>query len=170
MAQPSPLTSKALMSTLSRWCSRAPTISRTLLEGEQGMVCLALFDRKSVYRSSPCMSVAGPDPAAAKTLLRTLDDAEHLAHKVKRVVGTTDFAGPHAMCGGNCHVAVQCCISQRPQRQSHSTGWRRVYQGKARPCARCKDANTRELLLQQPIITSISSLFHKVKLSWHPEV
>lgn len=25
---------------------------------------------------------AGPDPAAAKTLLRTLDDAERLAHKV----------------------------------------------------------------------------------------
>ena len=28
------------------------------------------------------VDAAGPDPAAAKTLLRTLDDGERLAHKV----------------------------------------------------------------------------------------
>ena len=78
------------MSMLINRYRRADTTGRTQLAGALETVLSLSTSRQS----SSSMNVssfavllmhqdaAGPDPAAAKTLLRTLDDAERLAHKV----------------------------------------------------------------------------------------
>lgn len=69
---------------------RADTTSRTQLAGaletvldvvaSQQICCLIGISSSTMLLM--CADAAGADPAAAKTLLRTLDDAERLAHQV----------------------------------------------------------------------------------------
>lgn len=56
------------------------------------------------------VDAAGPDPAAAKTLLRTLDDAERLAHKVSSplfIKAITQFA-KFVHCSALLNVMLHC--------------------------------------------------------------
>ena len=75
------------MSTLIRQYRGANTTSRTQLADALGKVLSFLLSWQApVLIGNNTRAIlpmlVGPDPAAAKTLLKTLDDAEHLAHKV----------------------------------------------------------------------------------------